>query len=143
MVAFVDLMRARMPETKKGIGGLGPRGALTCDKKEHPPFRGRNASAARALRRRNGPTAIAVHRRCATKTTAGPVSTDKRRKPARAFHIYKYTAKSIITPFATKSEGANSFFLQLFFRSQSVYTKMWFIKREFVYLDFKIKLWQH
>ena len=135
MVAFINLTRAHVPEAKKGIGGLGPRGALACDKKEHPPFRGRNASAARALRRRNRPTVIAVHRRCATKTTEGPVSTDKRRKPARAFHIYKYTAKSIITPFDAKFEGANSFFLQLFFQSRSVYTRMWFIKREFVYLD--------
>ena len=95
MVAFVDLMRARMPETKKGIGGLGPRGALACDKKEHPPSRGRNASAARAERYRNGPTVIAVHRRCATKTTEGPVSTDKLQNPGPAPHIYKYTAKSL------------------------------------------------
>jgi len=120
-------MRARMPETKKGIGGLGPRGALACDKKEHPPFRGRNASAARALRRRNGPTVIAVHRRCDNNAPEGPVSTDKRRNPGPAPHIYKYTTKSIITPFTTKSEGANSFFLQLFFQSQSVYTRIWII----------------
>jgi hypothetical protein len=137
MVAFVNLTRAHVPEAKKGIGGLGPRGALACDKKEHPPFRGRNASAARALRRRNRPTVIAVHRRCATKTIEGPVSTDKRRKPARAFHIYKYTVKSVITPFTTNSEGANSFSLQNFFQSQSVYTRMWIIKREFVYLKYE------
>ena len=111
MVAFVNLTRVHAPETKKGIGGLGPRGALACDKKEHPPFKGRNASAARALRRRNRPTVIAVHRRCATKTIEGPVSTDKRQNPGPAPHIYKYTVKSIITPFTTKSEGANSFSL--------------------------------
>jgi len=127
MVAFVNLTRAHAPEVKKSIGCLDLGGSPACDKKEHPPFRGRNASAARALRRRNRPTVIAVHRRCATKTTEGPVSTDKRRKPARAFHIYKYTAKSIITPFDAKSEGANSFFLQLFFQSRSVYTRIWTI----------------
>jgi hypothetical protein len=127
MVAFINLTRAYVPETKKGIGGLDPRGALACGKKEHPPFKGRNASAARALRRRNRPTVIAVHRRCANKTIEGPVSTTRLQKPARAFHIYKYTTKSIITPFDAKFKGANSFFLQLFFQSQSVYTRVWII----------------
>lgn len=100
-------------------------GSLVCDKKEHSLLKGRNASAARAERYRNGPTVIAVHRRCATKTTEGPVSTTRLQNPGPAPHIYKYTIKIIITPFDAKFKGANSFFLQNFFQSQSVYTKGW------------------
>ena len=139
MVAFINLTRADLPEAKKMAWFRASGWSRHVVKKEHPPLRGRNASAARALRRRNGPTVIAVHRRCANKTWEGPVSTDKRQKPARAFHIYKYTIKIIITPFDAKSEGVNSFSLQNFFQSQSVYTRGWIIKRVFVYLKYENK----
>ena len=139
MVAFVNLTRARMPEAKKMARFRASGQSWHVVKKEHPPLRGRNASAARALRRRNGPTVIAVHRRRATKMREGPVPTDKRQKPARAFHIYKYTIKIIITHFSAKSEGVNSFSLQNFIQSQSVYTRIWTIYSLFVYLHFNLK----
>ena len=114
MVAFVNLARVDLPETKRhgSLTGYGLRQKRSRDLglwREERLFG--SASAARALRRRNGPTVIAVHRRCDNNAPEGPVSTDKRQKPARAFHIYKYTVKIIITPFTTNSEGANSFFL--------------------------------
>ena len=68
MVAFINLARADLPEAKKMARLRGSGWSRRVVKKEHPPLRGRNASAARALRRRNGPTVIAVHRRCANKT---------------------------------------------------------------------------
>jgi hypothetical protein len=100
---------------------------------------GRSASAARAGRRRNGPMVIAVHRRRANKTPAGPVSTTRLQNPGPAPYIYKYTIKIIITPFDAKFEGVNSFFLQIFFQSQSVYTKMWGLKKTFVYSTYEIE----
>jgi hypothetical protein len=47
--------------------------------------------------------------------------------------------KIIIDHFATKSEGVNSFFLQNFFQSQSVYTKIWGLKKTFVYSTYENK----
>jgi hypothetical protein len=97
-------MRARDKKTGRA---LASGGAGVCDKKEHPPLEGRSASAARALRRRNGPMVIAVHRRCANKTIEGPGFTTRQQNSPRAPRIYKYITKlclilapikSIITP---------------------------------------------
>ena len=87
-----------------------------------------SASAARALRRRNDPTVIAVHRRRAIGATPGPVSTARQQLYARAPHIYKYTTKlclilapikSIITPSIQNPRPGTLFLLRSFLETQA------------------------
>ena len=139
MVAFLNLNACMRARDKKTGRALASGGSSVCDKKEHSLSIYRSASAARALRRRNDPMVIAVHRRRANKTIEGPGYTTRQQNSPRAPHIYKYTIKIIITPLATKSEGVNSFSLQNFFQSRNVYTRVWIIKRLFVYLEHENK----
>jgi len=57
---------------KKDVWVSGSLKPLACDKKEHSLLKGRSASAARALRRRNDPMVIAVRRRRDKNAPEGP-----------------------------------------------------------------------
>jgi len=86
---------------------------------------GRSASAARAGRRRNSPTVIAVHRRRAIKTPAGPVSTDKLQNPGPAPHIYKYIPQNHYNPFRHKiRRGKLLLFTKFFAKSKRIYENL-------------------
>lgn len=122
-------MRAHAPEAKKMARLRGSGWIWRLVKKEHPPLKGRSASAARAGRWRNGPTVIAVHRRCATKTTAGPVSTTRLQNPGPAPHIYKYTTQNHYNPFRRKVQGGELLLFTKFFpKPKRIYGNLDYIK---------------
>ena len=86
---------------------------------------GRSASAARAGRRRNGPMVIAVHRRRANKTPAGPVSTTRLQNPGPAPHIYKYIPQNHYNPFRRKVRGGELLlFTKFFSKSKRIYERL-------------------
>lgn len=85
----------------------------------------RSASAARAGRRRNGPTVIAVHRRRANKTPAGPVFTTKQQNPGPAPHIYKYIPQNHYNPFRRKVRGGKLLLFTKFFpKPKRIYERL-------------------
>ena len=135
MVAFINLNTCMRARDKKTGRILASGGSGVCDKKEHSLLKGRSASAARALRRRNGPMVIAVHRRCDKNAPEGPGFTTRQQNSPRAPHIYKYITKIHYNPFNTKSKTPKSLFLTIFFPLQNVYTRIWRQERTFVYLN--------